>query len=329
LESFLGNWLCMSSENDEERPIAELLDVDFTGLLTPEDLADPAQKLRRQWEVLEVFMQWRYFTRRRLSTCQGRDDAWGVFVERFRKDPAEFRACVERCRIDFLASHKEGLKIAIHNGSIDADLPCAVRRVDACPICPPGAPKLDDDVESYFVEGRPMPRSLVTAIRSLEFLSRRDDRDSAVGTVVTPAINVQKDFRQPFPEKLQSSIRQVNVLREGVESLRDRMVALERESDKAPSQQLRLEAEVAALRERVDWLERARERDESELASLKVTVDALKRGIESSCHSLLSCIDVDARLGVKRSHSEGEDQSRHSQRRRDNAASAMRLDRIL
>ena len=125
------------------------------------------------------------------------------------------------------------------------------------------------------------------------------------------------------------TIRQLNVLREAALSLGTRVDVLERRRDEAPSEHQRLEGEVVALRERVDRLESARERDAQELASMKAAFDALKSGIELSCHSLLPCIDVDPRTGVKRSHSDEEGETQHSQRRRDNASSAMRLDRIL
>lgn len=101
----------------------------------------------RDFYFIELFFQWRYFRSQKVVTEQPPPDtladAWAKFAIRYNRNPDEFLndLHVERKKYyRFL----NGMKIDLHESCVKADIMCAVKKEQKCPMCYLSARKLPE-----------------------------------------------------------------------------------------------------------------------------------------------------------------------------------------
>ncbi len=101
----------------------------------------------RDLHFIELFFKWRYFSSKKVVSEQPSPmslaDSWAKFAIRYNQNPDAFLGdlAIERAKyFRFL----NGMKIELHELCMDANILCAVKKVQKCPMCYSSARKLPE-----------------------------------------------------------------------------------------------------------------------------------------------------------------------------------------
>ncbi|GMF22910.1 unnamed protein product [Phytophthora lilii] len=132
---------------------------------------------------------------------------WNVIVENFNKDPAAYSERLSQARDRFGKFSKRGQLEHLHNGALEAGIPCAVPRGIACTRCRPGAARLrDSDVNGYTGIRVPDDLKELRAVVAREAPNVVGDYN--VRTVFTPAVHGGLRTPSPFRNVLHQDVPQ-------------------------------------------------------------------------------------------------------------------------
>ncbi|OWZ15104.1 hypothetical protein PHMEG_00011310 [Phytophthora megakarya] len=111
---------------------------------------EPMMNQRRDYYI-SLFYELRYWSSKKTSgrsraSCQ----SWNQFVENFNKDSTAYRERIASARGRFMRYSVTSVVQRVHEGSVNANIPCAVPVGINCPHCPPGAPRISErDLTGY------------------------------------------------------------------------------------------------------------------------------------------------------------------------------------
>ncbi|KAE8962886.1 hypothetical protein PR002_g29468 [Phytophthora rubi] len=148
------------------------------------------------------------------ALCQ----SWGAFVDNFNRDPAGYRERVRSARERYERFSKRPKILRLHEGAVEAGIPCAVPSGVACERCQAGAVRLSErDLNGYTgisvpVELKTLREKLITQLSSESAEGERNTQPRAVGNYssrssFTPfggAVGGGIRTPSPFPERRSS-----------------------------------------------------------------------------------------------------------------------------
>ncbi|KAE8912126.1 hypothetical protein PF003_g3923 [Phytophthora fragariae] len=184
---------------------------------------DPATDQRRDYYI-GLFHELRFYGNKKHSRkskvtewevlCQ----SWGMFVENFNKNPSGYRERVRSAGERYERYSKRPKILRLHDGAVEAGIPCAVPSGVACERCQAGAVRLSErDLNGYTgisvpVELKTLREKLITQLSSESAEGDRNTQPRAVGdyssrSSFTPfggAVGGGIRTPSPFPERRSS-----------------------------------------------------------------------------------------------------------------------------
>ncbi|OWZ19572.1 hypothetical protein PHMEG_0006151 [Phytophthora megakarya] len=146
---------------------------------------DNLTKQRRDYYI-SLYHELRYWSskktsgRSRVPECQALCQSWNQFVANFNSGPA-YRERIASARERFIKFSKPSVVQPVHEGSVNANIPCAVPEGVHCPRCPTGAPRISErDLTGYTTNRVP---ANVKALRAKLVCTRQHSSVSVVGFV--------------------------------------------------------------------------------------------------------------------------------------------------
>ncbi|OWZ06301.1 hypothetical protein PHMEG_00021460 [Phytophthora megakarya] len=147
--------------------------------------------------------------RSRVPEWQALCQSWNQFVANFNKDPAGYREQIASARERFMRYSITSVVQRVHEGSVNANIPCAVPEGVHCPHCPTGAPRVSErDLLGYTTNRVP---AIVKELRAnLACTPHRPSPVSEHNTPrkrntaprsVTPPVRGGLRTPSPFPER--------------------------------------------------------------------------------------------------------------------------------
>ncbi|KAE8976529.1 hypothetical protein PR001_g25388 [Phytophthora rubi] len=153
---------------------------------------DPATDQRRDYYI-GLFHELRFYGNKKHSRkskvaewetlCQ----SWGAFVKNFNRDPAGYRERVRSASERYERFSKRPKILRLHDGAVEAGIPCAVPAGVACGRCQAGAVRLSGrDLNGYTgisvpVELKTLREKLITQLSSESAEGERNTQPRAVG----------------------------------------------------------------------------------------------------------------------------------------------------
>ncbi|OWZ05078.1 LOW QUALITY PROTEIN: hypothetical protein PHMEG_00022898, partial [Phytophthora megakarya] len=110
---------------------------------------EPTTNQRRDYYI-SLFHELRYLSSKKTSgqsrvpEWQALCQCWNQFVANFNTDPAAYRERIASARERFIRVSKTSVIQRVHDGSVNANIPCAVPEGVHCPHCLAGAPASRD-----------------------------------------------------------------------------------------------------------------------------------------------------------------------------------------
>ncbi|KAE8962013.1 hypothetical protein PR002_g29725 [Phytophthora rubi] len=184
---------------------------------------DPATDQRRDYYI-GLFHELRFYGNKKHSRkskatewealCQ----SWSAFVENFNRDPAGYRERVRSASERYQRFSKRPEILRLHDGAVEAGIPCAVPAGVACERCQAGAVRLSErDLNGYTgisvpVELKTLREKLITQLSSESAEGERNTQQRAIGdyssrSSFTPfggAVGGGIRTPSPFPERRSS-----------------------------------------------------------------------------------------------------------------------------
>ncbi|OWZ04794.1 hypothetical protein PHMEG_00023246 [Phytophthora megakarya] len=115
----------------------------------------PDTNQRRDYYI-SLFHELRYWSSKKTSgrskvpEWQALCQSWNQFVTNFNNDPAGYRERTTSARERFIKFSKTSVIQRVHEGFVNANIPCAVPEGVHCPHCPAGAPRIGErDLTGY------------------------------------------------------------------------------------------------------------------------------------------------------------------------------------
>ncbi|KAE8993630.1 hypothetical protein PR003_g19700 [Phytophthora rubi] len=162
------------------------------GDVTKELDFDPATDQRRDY-YFGLFHELRFYGNKKHSRkskvtewealCQ----SWSAFVENFNRDPAGYRERVRSASERYERFSKRPKLLRLHDGAVEAGIPCAAPAGVACERCQAGAVRLSErDLNGYTgisvpVELTTLREKLITQLSSESAEGERNTQPRAVG----------------------------------------------------------------------------------------------------------------------------------------------------
>ncbi|OWZ10488.1 LOW QUALITY PROTEIN: hypothetical protein PHMEG_00016655 [Phytophthora megakarya] len=116
---------------------------------------EPTTNQRRDYYI-SLFYELRYWSskktsgRSRVPEWQALCQSWNQFVANFNNGPAAYRERIASARERFMRFSKTSAVQRFHEGSVNANIPCAVPEGIHCPHRPTGAPRISErDLTGY------------------------------------------------------------------------------------------------------------------------------------------------------------------------------------
>ncbi|OWY96687.1 hypothetical protein PHMEG_00032986 [Phytophthora megakarya] len=116
---------------------------------------EPTTNQRRDYYI-SLFHELRYWSskktsgRSRVPEWQALCQSWNQFVANFNKDSTAYRERIASARERFMKYSITSVVQRVHEGSVNANIPCAVPVGVHCPHCPTGAPRINErDLTGY------------------------------------------------------------------------------------------------------------------------------------------------------------------------------------
>ncbi|OWY98670.1 hypothetical protein PHMEG_00030510 [Phytophthora megakarya] len=111
---------------------------------------------QRRDYCISLFHEPRYWSskkslgRSRVPEWQALCQSWNQFVQTFNKDSTAYRNRIASARERFMKYTVTSVVQRVQDGSMNANIPCAVPVGIHCPHCPPGAPRISErDLTGY------------------------------------------------------------------------------------------------------------------------------------------------------------------------------------
>ncbi|KAE9268589.1 hypothetical protein PF008_g31084 [Phytophthora fragariae] len=184
---------------------------------------DPATDQRRDYYIglfheLRFYGNKKHSRKSKVTEWEALCQSWGAFVDNFNRDPAGYRERVRSARERYERFSKRPKILRLHEGAVEAGIPCAVPTGVACERCQAGAVRLSErDLNGYTgisvpVELKTLGEKLITQLSSESAEGERNTQPRAVGdfssrSSFTPfggAVGGGIRTPSPFPERRSS-----------------------------------------------------------------------------------------------------------------------------
>ncbi|KAE9339753.1 hypothetical protein PR003_g10854 [Phytophthora rubi] len=153
---------------------------------------DPATDQRRDYYIglfheLRFYGNKKHSRRSKVTEWEALCQSWSAFVENFNHDPAGYRERVRSASERYERFSKRPKILRLHDGAVEAGIPCAVPSGVACARCQPGAVRLSErDLNGYTgisvpVELKTLHEKLITQLSSESAEGERNTQPRAVG----------------------------------------------------------------------------------------------------------------------------------------------------
>ncbi|OWY99803.1 hypothetical protein PHMEG_00029137 [Phytophthora megakarya] len=173
---------------------------------------EPTTNQRRDCYISH-FHELRYWSskktsgRSRVPEWQALFQSWNQFVANFNKDPAGYRERMVSARERFMKYSITSVVQRVHEGSVNAKIPCAVPEGVHCPHCPPGAPHIRESVLLGYATNRvpaivkELRAKLACTRQRPSVLSEHNTPRNTAHRSVTPPVRGGLRTPSPFPER--------------------------------------------------------------------------------------------------------------------------------
>ncbi|KAE8961917.1 hypothetical protein PR002_g29754 [Phytophthora rubi] len=184
---------------------------------------DPATDQRRDYYIglfheLRFYGNKKHSRKSKVTEWEALCQTWSAFVENFNRDPAGYRERVRSASERYQRFSKRPKILRLHDGAVEAGIPCAVPAGVACERCQAGAVRLSErDLNGYTgisvpVELKTLREKLITQLSSESAEGERNTQPRAVGdyssrSSFTPfggAVGGGIRTPSPFPERRSS-----------------------------------------------------------------------------------------------------------------------------
>ncbi|KAE8978100.1 hypothetical protein PR001_g24935, partial [Phytophthora rubi] len=138
---------------------------------------DPATDQRRDYYIglfheLRFYGNKKHSRKSKVTEWEALCQSWGAFVDNFNRDPAGYRERVRSARERYERFSKRPKMLRLHEGAVEAGIPCAVPAGVACERCQAGTVRLSErDLNGYTgisvpVELKTLREKLITQLSS-------------------------------------------------------------------------------------------------------------------------------------------------------------------
>ncbi|KAE9281797.1 hypothetical protein PF008_g27794 [Phytophthora fragariae] len=153
---------------------------------------DPATDQRRDYYIglfheLQFYGNKKHSRKSKVTEWEALCQSWGALVDNFNRDPAGYRERVRSARERYERFSKRPKILRLHEGAVEAGIPCAVLTGVACAQCQTGAVRLSErDLLGYTgisvpVELKTLREKLITQLSSESAEGERNTQPRAVG----------------------------------------------------------------------------------------------------------------------------------------------------
>ncbi|KAE8882098.1 hypothetical protein PF003_g33951 [Phytophthora fragariae] len=153
---------------------------------------DPATDQRRDYYIglfheLRFYGNKKHSRKSKVTEWEALCQSWGMFVENFNKNPSGHRERVRSASERYERYSKRPKILRLHDGAVEAGIPCAVLSGVACERCHAGAVRLSErDLNGYTgisvpVELKTLREKLITQLSSESAEGERNTQPRAVG----------------------------------------------------------------------------------------------------------------------------------------------------
>ncbi|KAE8959210.1 hypothetical protein PR001_g30800, partial [Phytophthora rubi] len=153
---------------------------------------DPATDQRRDYYIglfheLRFYGNKKHSRKSKVTEWEALCQSWGMFVENFNKNPSGYRERVRSAGERYERYSKRPKILRLHDGAVEAGIPCAVPSGVACERCQAGAVRLSErDLNGYTgisvpVELKTLREKLITQLSSESAEGERNTQPRAVG----------------------------------------------------------------------------------------------------------------------------------------------------
>ncbi|KAE8963331.1 hypothetical protein PF011_g29073 [Phytophthora fragariae] len=184
---------------------------------------DPATDQRRDYYIglfheLRFYGNKKHSRKSKVAEWEALCQSWGMFVENFNNNPSGYRERLRAAGERYERFSKRPKILRLHEGAVEAGIPCAVLSGVACERCQAGAVRLSErDLNGYTgisvpVELKTLREKLITQFSSESAEGERNTQPRAVGdyssrSSFTPfggAAGGGTRTPSPFPERRSS-----------------------------------------------------------------------------------------------------------------------------
>ncbi|OWZ17200.1 hypothetical protein PHMEG_0008895 [Phytophthora megakarya] len=120
--------------------------------------ASSSKRPRRYWSSKKTS------GRTRVPEWQALCQSWNQFVANFNNSPAAYRERIASARERFMRFSKTSVVQRVHEGYVNANIPCAVSEGFHCPHCPTGPPRISERDLTGYTTNRVSLRSYVLSL---------------------------------------------------------------------------------------------------------------------------------------------------------------------
>ncbi|KAE9293303.1 hypothetical protein PR003_g24539, partial [Phytophthora rubi] len=153
---------------------------------------DPATDQRRDYYIglfheLRFYGNKKHSRKSKVTEWEALCQSWGAFDDNFNRDPAGYRERVRSARVRYERFSKRPKILRLHEGAVEAGIPCAVPAGVACERCQAGAVRLSErDLNGFTgmsvpVELKTLREKLITQLSSESAEGERNTQPRAVG----------------------------------------------------------------------------------------------------------------------------------------------------
>ncbi|KAE9163858.1 hypothetical protein PF004_g30011 [Phytophthora fragariae] len=153
---------------------------------------DPATDQRRDYYIglfheLRFYGNKKHSRKSKVTEWEALCQSWSAFVVNFNRDPAGYRERVRSASERYQRFSKRPKILRLHDGAVEAGIPCAVPAGVACERCQAGAVRLSErDLNGYTgisvpVELKTLREKLITQLSSESAEGERNTQPRAVG----------------------------------------------------------------------------------------------------------------------------------------------------
>ncbi|KAE9092073.1 hypothetical protein PF007_g18658 [Phytophthora fragariae] len=152
---------------------------------------DPATDQRRDYYIglfheLRFYGNKKHSRKSKVTELEALCQSWGIFVENFKKNPSGYRERVRSASERYERFSKRPKILRLHDGAVEAGIPCAVPSGVACACCQTGAVRLSErDLLGYTgisvpVELKTLREKLIMQLSSESAEGERNTQPRAV-----------------------------------------------------------------------------------------------------------------------------------------------------